>query len=106
MRSGPTASAAIVQDREVPGPDDPDDAERPAGEKRLLRQEEMRVPRLFGEGAPRNAAREPNQLAQIENLEDLRFVPGLPALGDERPGDGGCLVEDGVAPALQRVDAF
>ena len=45
----------VVEDREVPRPDDADDAERPPHETRLLRQEEERMPGLFAEDLSRSA---------------------------------------------------
>jgi hypothetical protein len=96
----------VVQDGKVPGADHTDDAERRPPQPRLFRDEEERVPGFFGKSAARGPAAEADELAQVEDLEGLRLVARLAALGDERAGEGECVVEDRVAPGLEGLDPF
>jgi len=106
MRSGPTASAALFRMGKFQGADHPDNAQRRPPQPRLLRDEEERVPGFLGKSPACRSAAEANELAEIEDLEGLRFVARLAALGDERAGEGKGVVEDRVAPGLEGLDPF
>ncbi len=103
-RSGATASAALFRIGKFQGPMTPT---TPSGRRTrrvffVTKRSGCRV--SSRESLPRGPDREADQFAQVEDLDSLGFLARLAALGDERRHELG-VVENGVAPALQRLGA-
>ena len=76
------AVGVVVEQRPVPGPDDAHHAARVVHDARALVGEDERVAELVGQRAAAGAARVvARQLQRVEELDALRLVAGLAALG-------------------------